>query len=349
MSYTHRSGLAAFAVAALLLGGFASAHAALTTPACLAKKLKESGKLRKCQATENGKALQGKTADPAKCQTKFDTKLATLSAQATAAAVACRYGVNTGAEAGTVTDYDTGLQWEQKTDDCPAGYSASGTYTTVFPSSGTFTVTVDASGTTYTSGTNDSVAGPGSCSGSVTGTTFTGTCSFGLSQSGSFDCSSQTIAISFSGFTSGSGSGTATGTDLRDAFKRYTWSSSGNSLAPDGTAFTSFLGTLNNGTSPGPDAVPISGCFAGHCDWRLPSIVELLTIADPSASGCGAGAPCIDPAFGPTVVCFLCDYWSVTTRAGAPGGAWSVYFGGGPLSSDFKDSAEYVRGVRSGL
>ena len=64
--------LTAFAVATLLLGGFASAHAALTTPACLAKKLKEWGKLRKCQATENGKALQGKPADPAKCQTKFD-------------------------------------------------------------------------------------------------------------------------------------------------------------------------------------------------------------------------------------------------------------------------------------
>ena len=67
-----RRGLTIVAVAALLLGGFASAHAALTTPACLAKKLKEWGNLRKCQATENGKALQGKSADPAKCQTKFD-------------------------------------------------------------------------------------------------------------------------------------------------------------------------------------------------------------------------------------------------------------------------------------
>jgi Protein of unknown function (DUF1566) len=347
MSYTHRSGLAAFAVAALLLGGFASADAALTTPACLAKKLNEWGKLRKCQATENGKALQGKTADPAKCQTKFDTKLATLSAQATAAAIACRYGVNTGTQAGTVTDYDTGLQWEQKTDDCPAGYSASGTYTTTFPSSGPFTVTVDASGTTYTSGTNDSVAGPGSCSGSVTGTTFTGTCSFGLSQSGSFDCLDQTIAISFSGFISGSGSGTATGTDLHDAFKRYTWSST--SAAPDGTAFTSFLGTLNNGTSPGPDAIPISGCFAGHCDWRLPSIVELLTIVDPSASGCGDGPPCIDPAFGPTEAGHGVDYWSATTFAINPVAAWTVPFVSGGVSTTAKNFDVYVRGVRSAL
>ena len=95
-------------------GGFASAHAALTTPACLAKKLTAWGNLRKCQATENGKALQGKAADPGKCQTKFNDKLATLNAQATGAAIACRYGMNTGTQAGTVTDYDTGLQWEQK-------------------------------------------------------------------------------------------------------------------------------------------------------------------------------------------------------------------------------------------
>jgi hypothetical protein len=99
---------------AVLVGGVSPAEAALTTPACLARKLKEWGKLRACQATENGKTLQAKLADPAKCQTKFDAKLAILNVQATAAAIACRYGVNGD---GTVTDYDTGLQWEQKTAD----------------------------------------------------------------------------------------------------------------------------------------------------------------------------------------------------------------------------------------
>jgi len=111
---TGRRSLAVLAVATLLSGSLASAHAALTTPACLAKKLKEWGNLRKCQATENGKALQGKAADPGKCKTKFDGNLAKLTAQATKAAIACRYGVNGD---GTATDYDTGLQWEQKTDD----------------------------------------------------------------------------------------------------------------------------------------------------------------------------------------------------------------------------------------
>jgi hypothetical protein len=39
---------------------------------------------------------------------------------------------------------------------------------------------------------------------------------------------------------------------------------------PDGTAFTTFLYGLNGGTSP--DGVGTSGCFTGHCDWRLPTI-----------------------------------------------------------------------------
>jgi hypothetical protein len=95
----------------MLLGGVTSAHAALTAPECLAKKLTAWGNLRKCQATQNGKALQGKSADLAACQTKLNATLTKLDAKATAAAIACRYGVNGN---GTVTDYDTGLQWEQK-------------------------------------------------------------------------------------------------------------------------------------------------------------------------------------------------------------------------------------------
>ena len=41
----------------------------------------------------------------------FRTQLAKINAKATKAAIACRYGDNGD---GTVTDYDTGLQWEQK-------------------------------------------------------------------------------------------------------------------------------------------------------------------------------------------------------------------------------------------
>jgi hypothetical protein len=248
---TGHRGRTAVAVAALVLGGVASAPAALTTEACLAKKLKEWGNLRKCQAIENGKALQGKAADPGKCQTKFTDKLGMINAQATAAAIACRYGVNTGTQAGTATDYDTGLVWEQKTDD-----------------------------------------------GSV-----------------------------------------------HDKDNTYTWNTAFGATTPNGTAFTAFLGTLNNGTSG--DEVTTSGCFAGHCDWRLPAIEELRTIVDLSAPGCGVGGACIDQTvFGPTVAT---AYWSATTVSVDPVVAFFVRFNVGGVDGSFKGFDTYVRAVRSGL
>src|SRR6516225_2261585 len=110
MTSPKRSGLTALVVATLL-ASTSTAKAPLTTPACLAKKLKAWGNLRECQATENGKALQGKESNLPACTTTFNNALTKIDAQATAAAIACRYGVNGD---GTATDYDTGLQWEQK-------------------------------------------------------------------------------------------------------------------------------------------------------------------------------------------------------------------------------------------
>jgi len=233
----------------MLLLTVVPADSALTTPVCLAKKLKEWGKLRKCRATENGKALQGKTANPGKCETKFDSKLATLSAQATAAAVACRYPVNGD---GTVTDYDEGLVWEQKTND-----------------------------------------------GSV-----------------------------------------------HDKDNAYTWNTAMGGTTPNGTAFTVFLGTLNDGTSS--FGMPTGGCFAGHCDWRLPAVEELESIVDSAAPGCSTFAsPCIDQTvFGPTVAFAS---WSATTYSADPAFAWHVSFFDGFVAPQSKSGGVHVRAVRSAL
>jgi len=151
--------------------------------------------------------------------------------------------------------------------------------------------------------------------------------------------------------------GTVFGTNtnkINDVNNTYTWcvnNGSGHcdtaSDLPDGTAFTVFLATLNNGASS--DGTTITGCFANHCDWRLPSIVELFGIVDLSAPGCSAyTSPCIDPIFGPTQSNF---YWTATTYAGRPSTAWDVDFrtGGGLLIDFNKLFTYYVRAVRSGL
>jgi hypothetical protein len=120
---------------------------------------------------------------------------------------------------------------------------------------------------------------------------------------------------------------------------------------PDGAAYTDFLGKLNNGASTdGGASTPITGCFAGHCDWRLPTIVELQGLFDATQGFCNGGhSACIDPAFGPTTTSF---HWSATTTAGSPTSAYDqCFFVDCGVSGDFHDKRvpSYVRAVRGGL
>jgi hypothetical protein len=338
-----------------LARGVGPAGAALTTPACLAKKLKAWGALRKCQATENGKALQAKPADPAKCQMKFDASLAKLSDQAMAGGIPCRYGANGD---GTVTDYDTGLQWEQKTGSlglprvcqylsCPASDVFTGTFTAATCAPGTLTFTVSGDGSTWTGTSVDSnPTCSGTSAGTISGSTLSGTGPAGTTISGTIDCSNAEASgsISTSGLVIGSWSAsTRYCADPHDANNAYTWSATG--VAPDGPAFGGFLAQLNNCASTNGSA--ITGGFAAHCDWRLPSIVELTGIVDQLS--CDSGA-CIDQtAFGPTA---SDGYWSATTDAPLPSQAWYVDFGHfGEANEDGVKSGDpfFVRGVRSGL
>jgi hypothetical protein len=253
---------------------------------------------------------------------------------------------------GTVTDTQTGLMWEQTTDPCPVDYTFTGAYTTSFPTTGTFSGSIDAGGTMWSGTATDSFLGGLSCSGTVTGAAFTGTCpSFAgpVGISGTINCAAQTVGVAISGPTTGSGSGTATGTDVHDFRKAYSWSAGFS--APDGTAFTGKLATLNGGATgvgncASADGVTQSGGFAGHCDWRLPTIAELQTIVDLSAPGCGGGSPCIDETvFGPTAA-FI--YWSSTTDSVIPGLAWDVFFNSGFVFNDPKVVPLHVRAVRGG-
>jgi hypothetical protein len=120
--------------------------------------------------------------------------------------------------------------------------------------------------------------------------------------------------------------------DPHDADNRYTWSASGT--AADGTAYTDFLSKLN------------TGCFAGHCDWRLPSLVELQGILDVTQGFCGGGSgACIDPAFGPTQAF---TYWSTETTF-PHSDALGMDFSDNALTDNVKTNSYYVRAVRGGL
>lgn len=117
----------------------------------------------------------------------------------------------------------------------------------------------------------------------------------------------------------------------------------------DGTAKTAFLDKLNDVAGGG------ANCFAGHCDWRLPSVAgadavpskrELETLA---LSVCpGGGLPCIDTAvFGPTKAF---NYFSSSSRASSPNIAWTVSFDNGVIIDRFKfNASNHARAVRGGL
>ncbi len=103
----------------------------------------------------------------------------------------------------------------------------------------------------------------------------------------------------------------------------YRWSVSGS--APDGEVFTVFLDTLNGGgTGVGncvsADGITQGGGFAGHCDWRLPTIAELQAIML-KPYPCDM-VPCFDTTLGATLMGV--GYWSATTETGEPLKAWAM-------------------------
>lgn len=105
--------------------------------------------------------------------------------------------------------------------------------------------------------------------------------------------------------------------------------------------------------------------FAGHSDWRIPSVgrdggtVQLETIVDQSVSGCGS-LPCVPPAFNTACVagctaagcsCTQAErYWSATSIVGNlpfPS-VWGVFFRTGDVTGIDEASAFFVRAVRGG-
>jgi len=97
--------------------------------------------------------------------------------------------------------------------------------------------------------------------------------------------------------------------------------------------------------------------FAGHSDWRIPNITELISIldygaADPAVSDDFNGESCEDDCPDPTKAGCSCtdseEYWTSTTFADFPAHAYAVYFGVGLVNDRVKTNTLRVRAVRGG-
>lgn len=128
--------------------------------------------------------------------------------------------------------------------------------------------------------------------------------------------------------------------DPHDADNLYTWSFD-NPTGPPGTAFTVFLAQLNAG-----------GGFAGHTDWRLPTLAELQALVDYA----DATAPTILAPFD-TACSAACDAvacscassertWTNDLVPSVVGNAWSVEFLDGSVINDTRDTDYSARAVR---
>ncbi|MFM8411369.1 MAG: DUF1566 domain-containing protein [Alphaproteobacteria bacterium] len=134
---------------------------------------------------------------------------------------------------------------------------------------------------------------------------------------------------------------------IHDKDDTYTWTS-GTEIA-NGTVFTVFLAALNK-----------APCFAGYCDWRLPTTFELFTLAslgdvDPAMppqfhAGCTNG--CSSVGWPPLTVGCTCAssgrHWTSSTNYLLPDRASVVFFLLGEATFAPKTESHHVRAVRGG-
>ena len=122
---------------------------------------------------------------------------------------------------------------------------------------------------------------------------------------------------------------------IHDKDNTYTWYDS-NPATNGGNAGTSSVGT---DTEDYINALNLLA-FGGFSDWRIPSQHEIRPIADYSRY-----QPAIDETVFPYMQ--LSYYWSSTSSARFPDGAWRVDFQYGYVYSTGKGVVEHVRAVRN--
>lgn len=120
----------------------------------------------------------------------------------------------------------------------------------------------------------------------------------------------------------------------KDNAYAWTWAGDMDETNADGNAFDDFLWQV------------AGGCFAGHCDWRLPTREELQTIVS-EPYPCTT-SPCIAATFGLTQASFHITASTVASDFTGVG-IWAVSFFDGGQTQLSKTANLPARAVRGGL
>jgi hypothetical protein len=146
------------------------------------------------------------------------------------------------------------------------------------------------------------------------------------------------------------GNGVQNLTNPHDADNLYTWADFLS--VPNGSVFDDFLVRLNapigaGASAPGEGQEGIgptmTGCYANHCDWRLPTVQEIATIMQGEFNNCAS--PCMFPEFAPGVEGY---YWTLSTVTQNTNTAWRGDATEGGLAAHLKTQSSFARAVRGG-